>query len=117
MLKRKQILSISRLVLIHYIVLLAITVFHQHSHSFYSSNMEFFQPENNSTEAHGPFSDGKSGCLIAQFAGTSFENQPYFHNYLFSEFTKYIPVYQTPIVISKLFSLSQLRAPPAYLLS
>jgi hypothetical protein len=103
---------IPRLVLIHYIVLLAVTSLHHHDHYYYSAGQEFFNTADKSKDAIDPFSDGKSGCLLIHFANTGFYNQDTFHNNADIKFLATIFLLHAEERISKLISLPQLRAPP-----
>lgn len=98
--------------LIHYIVLLVFTALHHHNHFYYSADQEFFNTTNKSKDAIDPFSDGKSGCLLIQFANTGFYNQDAFHNNADIKFLTTISLLHEKEIISKLISLPQLRAPP-----
>lgn len=96
----------------HYIVLLAFTALHQHNYFYYSASQEFFNTANQPKDVIDPFSDGKSNCLLIQFANTGFYFQDAFHNNADIKFIAPISLLQFEQRNSKLFSLPQLRAPP-----
>lgn len=110
MLIRKNIIPL--LVLVHYIVLLAVTSLHHHDHYYYSAGQEFFNAADKSKDAVDPFSDGKSNCLLIQFANTGFYSQDTFRSNADIKFLATITLLQAEERISKLISLPQLRAPP-----
>lgn len=103
---------IPRLVLIHYIVLLAFTALHHHNHFYFSADLEFFHTGTKSPGIKDPFLDGKSNCLLIQFANTGFYNQDSFHNNADLKFLSTISLLQFNERVSKLISLPLLRAPP-----